>query len=89
MRDQQMAISRTILEYVIDHKEGVRTSNAGDDSRFDAAVSIVQAGVREALCVPLQGRFGVVGAMYVDTYTAPGELVPKVITNDSMMTIFG
>jgi signal transduction histidine kinase/pSer/pThr/pTyr-binding forkhead associated (FHA) protein len=77
MRDQQIAISRTILEYVIGQKEGVRTSNAGDDSRFNAAVSIVQAGVREALCVPLQGRFGIVGAMYVDTYTAPGELVSK------------
>ncbi len=77
LRDQQIAISRTILEYVIQKKEGVRTSNAGDDSRFDAAVSIVQAGVREALCVPLQGRFGVVGSMYVDTYTAPGELISK------------
>ena len=76
-RNQQIAISKTILEYVIQKKEGVRTSNAGDDSRFDAAVSIVQAGVREALCVPLQGRFGVVGAMYVDTYTAPGELMSK------------
>jgi two-component system NtrC family sensor kinase len=77
LRDQQIAISRTILEYVIEKKEGVRTSNAGDDSRFNAAVSIVQAGVREALCVPLQGRFGIVGAMYVDTYTEPGQLVTE------------
>ncbi len=75
LRDHQIAISRTILEYVIERKEGVRTSNASSDSRFDAAASIVQAGVREALCVPLQGRFGVVGAMYVDTYTEPGELM--------------
>jgi len=77
MNQEQIAISHTILEYVIEHKEGVRTSNAVDDSRFDAAVSIVQAGVREALCVPLQGRFGVVGALYVDTYTDPGKLVAE------------
>lgn len=70
-----ISISRTILDYVMQQKEGVRTSDATDDSRFNAAVSIVQAGVREALCVPLQGRYGIVGALYVDTYTPPGQLI--------------
>ncbi|MDA8743008.1 FHA domain-containing protein [Rubripirellula amarantea] len=70
-----ISISQTILQYVMEHKEGVRTSNARSDTRFDAAVSIVTAGVREALCVPLQGRYGIVGAMYIDTYTPPGELI--------------
>ncbi len=70
-----IAISRTILDYVIDRKEGVRTSDARDDSRFDAAHSIVQSGIREALCVPLQGRYAVVGALYVDTYTSPGAII--------------
>ena len=74
-RDRRIAISHTILDYVMEHKEGVRTSDARDDSRFDAAASIVQAGVREALCVPLQGRYDIVGALYVDTYTPPGELI--------------
>ena len=71
--DKTISISRTILDYVLDHKEGVRTSDASDDSRFDAAASIVQAGVREALCVPLEGRYGIVGALYIDTYTPPGQ----------------
>ncbi len=70
-----IAISRTILDYVIDRKEGVRTSDASDDSRFDSAQSIVQSGIREALCVPLQGRYAIVGALYVDTYTSPGMIV--------------
>lgn len=74
-QDGPISISHTILEYVMEQKEGVRTSDATDDSRFDAAVSIVQAGVREALCVPLQGRYGIVGALYVDTYTPPGQLI--------------
>ena len=73
--DRRISISHTILDFVLDKKEGVRTSNAGDDSRFDAAASIVQAGVREALCVPLQGRYDIVGALYVDTYTSPGKLI--------------
>ncbi|MEM6689045.1 MAG: ATP-binding protein [Planctomycetota bacterium] len=62
-----IAISQTILQYVIDNKQSVRTSNASDDNRFAEAVSVVQGGICEALCVPLQGRYGVVGAMYVDT----------------------
>jgi signal transduction histidine kinase/pSer/pThr/pTyr-binding forkhead associated (FHA) protein len=73
--DRRISISHTILDYVMKKKEGVRTSNARDDSRFDAAASIVQAGVREALCVPLQGRYDIVGALYVDTYTSPGKLM--------------
>jgi len=71
----RIAISRTILDYVMERKEGVRTSDAIGDDRFDSAQSIVQSGVREALCVPLQGRYAIVGALYVDTYTSPGAIV--------------
>jgi len=71
----RIAISRTILDYVLERKEGVRTSDARDDVRFDSAQSIVQGGVREALCVPLQGRYAIVGVLYVDTYTSPGSIV--------------
>ncbi len=71
--DQRMVISRTILDYVMQHKEGVLTTNAPEDARFESAGSIVTLGVREAICVPLQGRYGVVGVIYIDTYTPPGE----------------
>jgi len=33
--------------------------------------------VREAICVPMQGRYGVVGAIYIDTYTPPGQVLQK------------
>jgi two-component system, NtrC family, sensor kinase len=74
-RSGPMSISHTILDYVIRRGEGVRTSDAKDDARFDSAASIVQGGVREALCVPLQGRYDIVGALYVDTYSSPGQIV--------------
>ena len=70
-----ISISSTILDYVFEHGEGVRTTDATDDVRFDAAASIVQNGIREALCVPLQGRYDIVGTLYIDTYTSPGEIV--------------
>lgn len=74
-RVETLAISRTILDYVLENKEGVRTSDAKEDLRWDAGQSIVQGGVREALCVPLQGRYSIVGAMYVDTYTSSGTFI--------------
>lgn len=75
VRGKPIAISQTILDYVLEKKEGVRTSDARDDVRFDSAASIVQGGVREALCVPLQGRYGIVGALYIDTFTSPGQFI--------------
>jgi signal transduction histidine kinase len=72
---ERISISRTILDYVMSHKEGVLTSNAGDDARWNSE-SIVTLGVREAICVPMQGRYGIVGVIYIDTYTPPGKLIP-------------
>ena len=64
-----MQISRTILDYVLDHHEGVLTSDAQEDDRFAAGNSVVRTGVREAICVPMRGRYDTVGLIYVDTTT--------------------
>lgn len=74
---EPIAISRTILDYVLASKQGVRTSDAQDDKRFDEAASILQARVREAICVPLQGRYGIVGVLYIDTDSSPGQIVQR------------
>ncbi len=73
----KMQISRTILDYVMERREGVLTSDAREDERWDGAASIVRTGVREAICVPMQGRYGVVGVIYIDTYTPPGRFVQQ------------
>ena len=70
-----MRISQTILDYVLEHREGVLTSDAREDERWDPAASILKMGVREAICVPMQGRYGMVGVIYIDTYTPPGQVV--------------
>jgi two-component system, NtrC family, sensor kinase len=62
-----MQISRTILDYVLARHEGVLTSDAQDDDRFAAGNSVVRTGVREAICVPMRGRYDTVGVIYVDT----------------------
>ncbi len=78
---ERMTISRTILDYVRQHQEGVLTSDAREDDRWDPAASILKLGVREAICVPMQGRYGVVGVIYIDTFTAPGHVLQQAASN--------
>ena len=35
-------------------------------------------GVREAICVPMQGRYDVVGVIYIDTSTPPGHALDRI-----------
>lgn len=66
-KGEKLQVSRTILDYVMEHSEGVLTTDASDDDRWERKDSIVQSHVREAICVPMQGRYGIVGAIYIDT----------------------
>ena len=79
--DERITISKTILDYVIERNEGVLTSDARQDDRWDPGGSIMQMGVREAICVPMQGRYDVVGAIYIDTSTSAQQLLQKGVTN--------
>ena len=73
--DEKISISKTILDYVVERNEGVLTSNAGDDERWDPTASILKLGVREAICVPMQGRYDVVGVIYIDTSITPQRML--------------
>ena len=53
------------------------TSDARQDDRWNPAGSIVQMGVREAICVPMQGRYDVVGVIYIDTSTSPQQVIQQ------------
>ncbi len=72
--DERMAISRTIVDHVLEQGQGVITSDAPGDERFGPAQSIVDYGIREAICVPIQGRHATLGVLYADTRTASGFL---------------
>jgi len=68
--EAKMPVSRSIVNYVLQEEHGVRTSDAQHDQRFEPGQSILQAGIREAMCVPIQGRRDLLGVIYVDT-TSP------------------
>ncbi len=62
-----MTISRTIVDHVRSQGQGVITADAPADDRFGPADSILDLGIREAICVPLQGRHATLGVLYVDS----------------------
>lgn len=64
--DDRMAISRTIIDYVLGQGQGVITSDAPADARFGPAESIIDLRIREAICVPVQGRHTTLGVLYAD-----------------------
>jgi two-component system NtrC family sensor kinase len=78
--------SRTIVNYVLTHGEGVLSSNAMTDQRFSKGKSVHNMGIRSALCVPIKARKltdktgdQILGVIYVDSavknYTyAPDQL---------------
>ena len=68
----RMPVSRSIVDSVLKSKQSVQTTDAQHDARFDTAQSIVRAGIREAMCVPLPGRNELLGVIYVDI-TTPDE----------------
>ncbi len=76
-RGDKITISKTILDFVVERNEGVLTSDARQDDRFSPAASIVKLGVREAICVPMQGRYHVVGVIYIDTSTSPQQILEQ------------
>jgi len=70
-----MPVSRTIVDYVLKNRQGVRTSDAKSDSRFAGGQSILQGGIREAICVPMQGRYEMTGVIYVDISTGAEQVL--------------
>ena len=69
----RITISRTILDYVCKKEEGVLTNDACEDDRWNDSASISSSGIREAICVPMKGRYGNVGVIYIDTSVSAGR----------------
>ncbi|QDV29127.1 Sensor protein ZraS [Planctopirus ephydatiae] len=71
----RIPVSRSIVDYVVKNMQAVRTSDARHDSRFETGQSIVRAGIREAMCVPLQARHELMGVVYLDITSSAEEMI--------------
>ena len=68
----EFAVSRTIIQNVIDTGEPVLTTNAKEDPRFDSQESIVAYNLRSILCVPLKVKADLIGVLYADNRIRTG-----------------
>ena len=68
----EFAISRTVIQRVIETGESVLTTNAREDPRFGGQDSIVAHNLRSILCVPLQAKTELIGVIYTDNRIRTG-----------------
>ncbi|MCB9461707.1 MAG: GAF domain-containing protein [Anaerolineaceae bacterium] len=72
LTSDEVQYSSTIVNYAIDHSEGVLTSNASEDPRFSGQSSIVNLSLRSIMAFPLMARGIVLGAVYVENQLSAG-----------------
>jgi adenylate cyclase len=68
----EFAISRTVVERVIEGGEAILTTNAREDPRFGAQESIIAFNLRSILCVPLMVKSELIGVIYTDNRIRTG-----------------
>jgi putative nucleotidyltransferase with HDIG domain len=64
--------SATIVREALASRQAMSLVDLGNDARFQRAESVMIAGVRSAVCAPLLGRNGPIGAIYADRLTGLG-----------------
>ncbi|MDQ2690512.1 MAG: GAF domain-containing protein, partial [Chloroflexota bacterium] len=68
----EFAISRTVVQRVIEEGEALLTTNAREDPRFDGQASIIAFNLRSILCVPLRVKSELIGVIYTDNRIRTG-----------------
>lgn len=68
--DAKIHVSRTILHHAMKKSEGVLSTNAMSDPRFQAGDSVQQYHIRSAICSPIKFRERDFGAVYIDSSIA-------------------
>ncbi len=66
--DEQVRLSRTIINQVMQEKKAILSADAASDTRFDMAQSVADFRIRSMMCVPMLSNDGqVVGILQLDT----------------------
>jgi adenylate cyclase len=73
----QMALSRTIIQQVMESKGPLLVLDAREDARFSASHSVAISGTQSAMCAPLLSRERLFGLLYVDNLSKRGTFMPE------------
>jgi PAS domain S-box-containing protein len=68
----EAALSRTVVNRVLDEGQPILTTNAQQDPRFDSQESIISLSLRSILCVPLKIKENTIGVIYADNRLREG-----------------
>jgi signal transduction histidine kinase len=68
-----ITVSKTIINYLLKHGEGVLSTNAMQDRRFEEGESVQDYGIRSAIAVPIKARDEILGIIHVDTHLSQGQ----------------
>ena len=66
----KVPVSRTIIQHTLDKGEGILSTNAMNDSRFQAGDSVQEYGIRSAICVPIRTGKRIFGVISIDSSMA-------------------
>ena len=66
----RIPVSRTIVQHVLTKCDGILSTNAMNDTRFQSGDSVREYGIRSAICVPIQASDRVFGVIHIDSSLA-------------------
>jgi len=72
LNKSEYAVSRTVMQRVIETGEAILTTNAQEDPRFGGQESIIAFNLRSILCVPLKVKNDLIGVIYTDNRIRSG-----------------
>jgi adenylate cyclase len=73
----QMALSRAIIQQVMESKGPLLVMDAKLDVRFSGSQSMAMSGMQSAMCAPLLSRDRLFGLLYVDNLSKRGTFMPE------------
>lgn len=73
----QVALSRAIIQQVMESKGPLLVMDAKEDARFSASHSMAISGMQSAMCAPLSSRDRLFGLLYVDNLSKRGTFTPE------------
>lgn len=66
LKNQKILVSQSIINLAVNQNSSILTSDAQDDTRFKAEVSIINLNIHSAMCVPLWNNKEIIGVIYAD-----------------------
>ncbi|MEM6428534.1 MAG: HD domain-containing phosphohydrolase [Deinococcota bacterium] len=68
--DNDMRISRSLIKTILQNEQGIVTTDAQQDERFERSATMMVANIRSVMATPIRLHGKVIGGIYVDSQIA-------------------